>query len=266
LEPVGMMDIDLGGRRALVTGGNTGIGAAIVRQLAQCGASVAINFIADKDAAEALAAAVRQAGAKALTLTADVADPAAVADMFATLDREWNGLDILVNNAGIDGARADGGEADIAAWHRVIEVNLNGSFHCAREALRRMLPQGRGVILNMTSVHEVIPWSGYSAYAASKAGLSMLTRTLAQEAAPHGVRVIALAPGAVRTPINRAVWSDATGLADLRDKIPLGRMADPAEIAGIAAVLVSERASYMTGTTVFVDGGMSDYADFSHGG
>ena len=148
----------------------------------------------------------------------------------------------------------------------VIAVNLEGPFHCAREALRRMLPQGHGVILNISSVHEVIPWSGYSAYAASKAGLSMLTRTLAQEAAPHGVRVLALAPGAIRTGINHSVWEDAHGLADLKSKIPLGRMGRPAEIADMAAVLVSDLAGYVTGTTVFVDGGMSDYAAFSHGG
>jgi NAD(P)-dependent dehydrogenase (short-subunit alcohol dehydrogenase family) len=260
------MKVDLGGRRALVTGGSSGIGAAIAERLAQCGADVAINFVSDPEGAKSVTAAVREAGRRVLALEADVADPQAVGRMFATLEQEWQGLDILVNNAGIDGQRSECSEADITDWHRVIAVNLEGPFHCAREALRRMLPQGHGVILNISSVHEVIPWSGYSAYAASKAGLSMLTRTLAQEAAPHGVRVLALAPGAIRTGINHSVWEDAHGLADLKSKIPLGRMGRPAEIADMAAVLVSDLAGYVTGTTLFVDGGMSDYAAFSHGG
>ena len=261
-----MLSIDLSGRRALVTGGNSGIGAAIVSSLAAAGADVAINYIGHPDAAEAGASAVRAAGPKAMTVAADVSDADAVAAMFARIDAEWGGLDILVNNAGIDGVAAAGADADISAWRRVIEVNLYGAFHCAREALRRMLPQKRGVILNMSSVHEVIPWGTHSSYAASKAGLSMLTRTLAQEAAPSGVRVLALAPGAIKTPINQNVWSDPAGLSDLEAKIPFGRMGDPAEIAQMATVLVSDLASYATGTTVFVDGGMSDYADFAHGG
>jgi len=261
-----MLNIDLSGRRALVTGGNSGIGAAIVTSLAAAGADVAINYLTHPEIAETGAAAVRTAGTRSLTLQADVSDPAAVAAMFAQIDTAWGGLDILVNNAGIDGAAATGAEADLEAWRRVIEINLFGAFYCAREALRRMLPQRRGVILNMSSVHEVIPWSTHSSYAASKSGLSMLTRTLAQEAAPAGVRVLALGPGAIKTPINQNVWSDPAGLRDLASKIPLGRMGETIEIARMAAVLVSDLASYVTGTTVFVDGGMSDYADFSHGG
>jgi NAD(P)-dependent dehydrogenase (short-subunit alcohol dehydrogenase family) len=148
----------------------------------------------------------------------------------------------------------------------VIEVNLLGAFACAREALRRMVAQKGGVILNVSSVHEEIAWSGYSAYAASKAAVGMLAKTLAQEAAPHGVRVLSLAPGAIKTPINRAVWGDPKGLKDLLEKIPLNRMGDPAEIAGMAVVLVSDVASYVTGRTIFVDGGMTDYPDFAHGG
>jgi len=261
-----MLTIDLRGRRALVTGGNSGIGAAIVASLATAGADVAINYLSHSEAAEAGAAGVRQAGGRALTLAADVADSAAVAAMFGRLDAEWGGLDILVNNAGMDGPPMLAAEADLAQWRRVLEVNLIGAFACAQQALQRMLPRQSGAILNMSSVHETIPWSRYSAYAASKAGLAMLTRTLAQEAAPCGVRVVALAPGAIRTPINRAVWSDKAGLADLDAKIPLGRMGTPEEIARLATVLVSDLASYLTGTTVFVDGGMADYADFSHGG
>jgi NAD(P)-dependent dehydrogenase (short-subunit alcohol dehydrogenase family) len=261
-----LLSIDLTGRRALVTGGNSGIGAAIVDALADAGADVAINYVSDPESAEAGAGRVRAAGVRALTLACDVSDAEAVAEMFVRIDAEWGGLDILVNNAGIDGRAMPGAEADLDAWRKVLEVNLFGSFYCAREALRRMLPQRRGVVLNLSSVHEVIPWSGYSAYTASKAGLAMLTRTLAQEAAPSNVRVLAIAPGAIKTSINKSVWGDPEGLADLDRKIPLGRMGDTAEIARMAVVLVSDLASYATGTTVFVDGGMCDYADFSHGG
>ncbi len=135
-----------------------------------------------------------------MAIKADVADPSAVEKMFESIETAWDGIDILVNNAGIDGGRAFGWESIIAAWKKVIEVNLLGAFYCSREALRRMVPQKSGVILTISSVHEEIAWSGYSAYTASKAAVSMLTKTLAQEAAPHGVRVLAVAPGAIKTP------------------------------------------------------------------
>ena len=135
--------------------------------------------------------------------------------MFERMDQTWGGIDILVNNAGIDGEHGFGWETKSEAWRTVIEVNLFGAFYCAREALKRMVPQKSGVVVSITSVHEIIAWSGYSAYTASKAGLGMLSKTLAQEAAPHGVRVLAVAPGAIKTPINRAVWSDRAGLKDL---------------------------------------------------
>ena len=186
--------------------------------------------------------------------------------MFAEIDASFGGIDILVNNAGIDGPRELSWEANLEHWRQVIEVNLFGALHCCREALRRMVPNRTGVILNMTSVHEVIPWSGYSAYSTSKAGLAMLTKTLSQEAGPHGVRVVALAPGAVRTPINESVWKDPASFEDLKEKIPMGRIGDRGEVAAMAAFLVSDMASYVTGTTVVVDGGMTNYASFSHGG
>jgi glucose 1-dehydrogenase len=261
-----MTKIDLTGKRALVTGGSSGIGEAVVAELAQAGADVAINYVSHAEDAEAGAGRVRETGRRALALAADVADAAAVAEMFATIDAEWGGIDILINNAGIDGPRAVSWESDIEAWRKVIDVNLFGAFYCAREALKRMVAQKGGVVLNMTSVHEIVAWGGYSAYATSKAGLSMLTKTLAQEAAPFGVRVLALAPGAIRTPINAAVWQDAAGLADLNTKIAMGRMGERSEIAGMAAMLVSDLASYVTGTTILVDGGLTDYPDFAHGG
>ncbi len=260
------MEVRLTHQRALVTGANSGIGAAIVRELAAAGARVAVNYLMHPEQTTALVDELRAAGAEAFGVLADVADAAQVMAMYDELDRRWGGIDVLVNNAGIDGAPARAWEADPAAWERVLHVNLSGSFLCARAALQRMVAQRSGVILNMSSVHERIPWSGYSAYAASKAGLAMLTQSLAQEAAPHGVRVLALAPGAIRTPINQNVWGNADSLRDLLTKIPLGRMGEPEEVARVATFLVSGMASYMTGSTVFCDGAMTDYPEFAHGG
>ncbi|MGA7122606.1 MAG: glucose 1-dehydrogenase [Polyangiaceae bacterium] len=260
------MNITLDGKRALVTGANSGLGAAITRSLADAGAKVAINYVTHPETAEGLVQAIRQGRGQAIAVQADVSKPKAVDDLFRQMDAAWGGIDILINNAGIDGAPALGWEADVEAWRKVVDVNLFGSFYCAREALKRMVPQKSGVVLNITSVHEKIAWSGYSAYAASKAALGMLTKTLAQEAAPHGVRVLAVGPGAIKTPINRAVWSDPKSLHDLMTKIPLGRLGDPDEIARMVVVLVSDACSYVTGRTIFVDGGMTDYPAFTHGG
>lgn len=260
------VEITLRDRRALVTGANSGLGAAIAAALARAGARVAVNFVTDPAAADQVVGAIRAAGGTAVPIQADVSDPGQVAAMFRAVDEAFGGLDVLVNNAGVDGPRAPTWEADPAAWERVLKVDLFGAFLCAREAARRMVAQRRGVIVNLTSVHEKIPWGGYGAYAAAKAGLSMLTKTLAQEAAPHGVRVVALAPGAIRTPINRAVWEDPAAMQDLLEKIPLGRIGEPEEVARVAAFLASDAASYLTGSTVFVDGAMTDYPDFAHGG
>lgn len=201
-----------------------------------------------------------------MAVQADVGKPEEVERMFHKLDTAWGGIDILVNNAGIDGERAMSWEADLEGWRQVLEVNLFGAFYCAQQALKRMVPQKGGVILNTSSVHEEIAWSGYSAYASSKAALSMMTKTLAQEAAPYGVRVLSIAPGAIKTPINRSVWGDPKGLADLLLKIPLNRVGEPEEVARMCVVLVSDAASYLTGRTVFVDGGMTDYPSFAEGG
>jgi len=260
------MEIRLTGKRALVTGANSGIGRAIARALGAAGARVGVNYVVRPDDAQAVAAEIRAGGTEAVALLADVTDAAQVAAMFREMDRVWGGVDVLVNNAGIDGARGLGWEASEDAWRRVLDINLAGAYRCAREALARMVPQGSGVVVNVTSVHEVIPWTGYSAYAASKAGLSMLTKTLAQEAAAHGVRVVALAPGAIQTPINQDVWGDPAGRADLLSKIPMGRLGQPEELAGLVVVLASDVAGYVTGTTLFADGGMTLYPSFAHGG
>ncbi len=260
------MNIRLDGKRAVVTGGNSGIGEAIAVCLAEAGARVAINYVAQPEAAHSLVQRIQEQRGIAMAVKADVSDPDAIAKMFESIEAAWGGIDILVNNAGIDGDRAFGWETDIAAWRKVIEVNLLGAFYCAREALQRLVPQKSGVILNISSVHEEIAWSGYSAYTASKAAVAMLTKTLAQEAAPHGVRVLSVAPGAIKTPINRSVWGDPGNLQDLLEKIPLKRIGDPEEVARLVVVLASDLASYVTGRTIFVDGGMTDYPDFAHGG
>jgi glucose 1-dehydrogenase len=260
------MDVRLDGRRALVTGANSGIGRAIALALAGSGAKTAINWVAHPEAADEVVHTIEEAGGTALAVRADVSKPDEVAAMFEAVDEAWGGIDVLVNNAGIDGERQLGWEADLEAWRRVLEINLFGAFHCAREALKRMVPQGSGTVLNITSVHEVIAWTGYSAYTSAKAGLSMLTKTLAQEAAAHGVRVLALAPGAIKTPINKSVWSDPTMRADLLEKIPMNRLGEAEEIGRLAVMLVSDVAAYVTATTVFADGGMTDYPDFEKGG
>ena len=249
------MNIRLEGKRALVTGANSGIGAAIALGLADAGAKVAINYVTQPAAADRLVQAIKRRRGEAIAIQADVSDPKAVAKMFRQLDAAWSGIDILINNAGMDGARSLGWDADIAAWRKVIEVNLFGAFYCAREALKRMVPQKRGVVLCTSSVHEEIAWSGHSAYTASKAAVSMLTKTLAQEAAPHGVRVLAVGPGAIKTAINRSVWNNPSRLKDLLGKIPLHRMGEPDDIARAVVFLLSDAASYINGQVLHVDGG-----------
>ena len=260
------MNITLKGKRALVTGGNSGIGAAVVRALADAGAKVAINYLVHPESTQTIIKEIQSKNGEAISIQSDVSDPNAVAQMFEQIDKEWGSMDILINSAGIDGSRAFAWEAEISAWQKVIEVNLLGSFYNSREALKRMIPQKSGVILNVSSVHEIVAWSGYSAYTASKAAIGMMTKTLAQEAAPYGVRVLSIGPGAIKTPINKNVWSDPNSLSDLLEKIPLNRLGEPEDIAQMVVVLVSDVASYITGRTIYVDGGMTDYPDFSHGG
>jgi glucose 1-dehydrogenase len=261
-----MLAIDLNGKRALVTGSSSGLGEAMAHALAQAGAQVAVHDRDKSAACEKVAATLRERGAKAQAFGADISRRDEVDKLFADIQTWCGGLDILINNAGMDGARADCVDSDPAAWEKTIAVDLFGPYYCSRLALKSMLPQGKGVILNITSVHEYIPWDGYSAYTSAKAGLSMMTKTIAQEVADKGVRVLALAPGAIRTPINADVWQNPKGLADLDEKIAMGRMGEPEEIGKVAAFLVSDLASYITGTTLAVDGGMLIYPDFRHGG
>lgn len=262
-----MIEIELRGRKALITGGDSGLGAATAKSLAQAGADVAITYRQQSDAAEQVAAVVRSFGVKAYAFRLDnVSQQEEVEALFRQADRELGGVDILVNNAGTDGARALCADSDIAAWRQVVEIDLLGPYYCARQAVARMREQGRGVIVNTTSVHEFIPWAGYSAYTSAKAALSMFSKTLAQEVAVQGIRVIAIAPGAIKTPINANVWQDPKGLADLDQKIPMGRVGEPDEVGHAIAFLCSDLAGYITGITVPVDGGMLLYPDFRQGG
>ena len=261
-----MIGIDLSGKRALVTGSSSGLGASMALMLAKAGAHVAIHYRHEADSAQRVVQEIAALGGKAQAFGADIADSDAVMKLFASVDQALGGLDILINNAGMDGMRELCVDSDSKHWERTIAVDLLGPYYCAREALKRMIGQKKGVILNITSVHEFIPWEGYSAYTAAKAGLSMLSKTLAQEVAEHNIRVLALAPGAIRTPINASVWQDPSSLQDLDEKIAMGRLGEPEEIAQVAAFLVSDLASYMTGTTVCVDGGMLIYPNFRRGG
>jgi NAD(P)-dependent dehydrogenase (short-subunit alcohol dehydrogenase family) len=260
------MNIQLNNKRALVTGGNSGIGKAISLALANAGAKVAINYITHPEATDEMIKQIEATKGEAIGVKADISDAAAVSSMFDQIKQKWNGIDILVNNAGIDGERQMSWEADLQNWKKVIDINLFGTFYCSREALKYMIPQKSGVVLSISSVHELIAWSGYSAYTTSKAGVGMMTQTLAQEAAPYGVRVLSVGPGAIKTPINKSVWENPKTLQDLLEKIPLNRLGTTEEIAQMVVILVSDAASYVTGRTIFIDGGMTEYPDFSHGG
>ncbi|MBN6740925.1 glucose 1-dehydrogenase [Acidithiobacillus sp. MC6.1] len=261
-----MIYLNLQGKRALVTGASGGLGRAIAETLAAAGAQVAVHYRKGKDEADTVVSCIEKAGGKAQAFQADISDPAAVENLVQQIEAAFGGLDILVNNAGMDGPHALVGEDDPQAWEKVIAVDLMGPYYCARAAIPRMEKNQDGVIINITSVHEFIPWEGYSAYTSAKAGLSMFTKTLAQETADKGIRVVALAPGAIQTPINESVWSDPQSLKDLDKKISMGRLGKPEEIGNVVAFLVSDLASYITGTTLAVDGGMLIYPDFRHGG
>lgn len=256
----------LEGRRALVTGANSGIGRAIALRLAQEGASVVINYRSRPEAAEAVVKEIGEAGAKGIAIEADVSNEQQVDAMFARTAQEFGGLDILVNNAGME-TNHPFLEMPVDAWRQVIEVDLTGAFICAQRAARLMVESGTGgSIVNITSVHQIIPWGGFAHYCAAKAGLDMMTKTAALELATEKVRVNSVAPGAIKTPINQNVWGDPKGLSDLLRKIPTERMGETEEIAKVVAFLCSDEASYITGATLYVDGGMTLYPEFRHGG
>ncbi|MGO8687649.1 MAG: glucose 1-dehydrogenase [Candidatus Dormibacteria bacterium] len=253
----------LEGRRALVTGGSSGIGKATALRLGQEGAAVAVNYFSDRErsAAEAVAAAIDPAGGRAYAVRADVGAEADVVRMVGECRERLGGLDILVNNAGIE-KEVPTLEMPLELWEQVLRTNLTGAFLCLREAGRLMAVQKRGVVVNMSSVHEFIPWPGFAHYCASKGGMKLLTQTVAREWAPLGIRVLAIVPGAIATPINSFVLDDAEARHQVEAEIPLGRFGRPEEIAAAVVWAASDEAGYLTGTTLVVDGGMSTYPRF----
>jgi len=267
------MDGILRGQTAIVTGASSGIGLAVARALARAGAAVTANYRGSADAAGRLVDEIRSTGGRAIAVRADVADE----DEVDTLMRETLGafgrLDILVANAGI---QQDAGfvEMTLDQWNTVIAVNLTGQFLCARAAVRQFLAQpprtdlskARGKIVCMSSVHERIPWAGHVNYAASKGGLKLFMESLAQEVSQLGIRVNSIAPGAIRTPLNRPAWEAPDALQKLLTLIPYGRIGEPEDIAAAAVWLASDESDYVVGTTLFVDGGMSLYPEFRDNG
>jgi glucose 1-dehydrogenase len=252
----------LGGKRVLVTGAYQGIGRAVAERFLEEGCSV---FITDQAPASSLQALERELRekfpGKLASAHLDVANEAEIVDVVQRAARDMGGIDVLINNAGVNHQSASDAY-QMADFDRVLSINLRGAFLCSREALKQFLVQGSGVILNNSSCHEIIPKPEFVAYAISKAGVGSLTRTLALEYAGRGIRVNAVAPGAVLTPLNASWTGDSEKRKNVEDHIPLGRAAEPAEIAGVFAFLASSDARYITGQTLVVDGGLTLYADF----
>jgi glucose 1-dehydrogenase len=250
-------------RRAIVTGASSGIGEATAKRLGAEGASVCVNYYSDheRDSAESVAQAVGAAGGHGIAIQADVGDEQQVASMVARAAKQFGGLDLLVNNAGIE-KQIPLLEMSLDDWDAVIRTNLTGAFLCIREAGKVMADSGGGVIVNMSSVHEFIPWPGFAHYTASKGGMKLLMETAARELAGKKIRVVNIAPGAIVTPINKFVLDDPEAEHAVESEIPLGRMGNPDEIAAAVAWAASDQASYITGTTIVVDGGMSLYPKF----
>ena len=261
------------GQKALVTGANSGIGRGVAVALGQAGADVVVNYVDGDDAADAVVSEIEKAGARAFKFKADVSKEDDVAAMFALVVKQFGTVDILVANAGLqrDSAFKD---MTLDQWNKVISVNLTGQFLCARAAVREFLRRGpvpsvssaTGKIIHMSSVHQEIPWAGHANYATSKGGIKMLMESLAQEVAPHRIRVNGIAPGAIRTPINTAAWKTKQAYDSLMMLVPYGRIGEPEDIARAAVWLASDDSDYVVGTTLFVDGGMTLFPGFATNG
>ena len=263
----------LKGQVALVTGANSGIGRGVALALGKAGANVVVNYVVDDDTAQTVVDEIQGCGVKAIKFKADVSDEDQVAAMFKQAVAEFGTVDILVNNAGLQRDSAFH-EMTLAQWNKVISVNLTGQFLCAREAVREFTRRGvvpsvscaAGKIICMSSVHQEIPWAGHANYATSKGGIKLLMESLAQEVAPLRIRVNAIAPGAIRTPINTSAWNTPDAYQSLMKLVPYGRIGEPEDIARAAVWLASDQSDYVVGTTLFVDGGMTLYPGFATGG
>jgi glucose 1-dehydrogenase len=263
----------LKGQKALVTGANSGIGEAVAIALGQAGADVVVNYFSGDEQADAVVKKIQSYGSNSYAHKANVADEKEVLNMFDTLKKKWGTIDILVNNAGIQ-RDAPIDTMTLDQWNAVISTNLTSQFLCSREAIKEFKRRGvkkevscaAGKIICMSSVHQMIPWAGHVNYAASKGGIHLLMMSLAQEVASHRIRVNAIAPGAIRTHINTDAWSTPEAYQNLMKLIPYKRIGEPEDIGKCAAWLASDHADYITGTTIFVDGGMTLFPGFEAGG
>jgi glucose 1-dehydrogenase len=263
----------LAGQPALVTGANSGIGKAVALGMARAGADVVVNYVTHPETADEVVHEIQAMGRKAIALKADVSKEDEVETMFADAIAHFGTLHIVVSNAGLQRDSAFV-EMTMEQWSTVIGVNLTGQFLCARAAAREFLRRGvvkdvsqaAGKLICMSSVHQQIPWAGHVNYATSKGGIHMMMQSIAQELAPHFVRVNAIGPGAIRTPINTAAWNTPAAYANLMTLVPYKRIGEPDDIAQAAVWLASDASDYVTGTTLFVDGGMTLYPGFATGG
>jgi glucose 1-dehydrogenase len=263
----------LTGQKALVTGANSGIGRAVAIALGQAGADVAVNYVRGDEAAQEVVDTIKSCGCRAIALLADVSKEDQVQAMFKQMFEEFGTIDILVNNAGLQ-QDAPIEEMTMAQWSLVINVNLTGQFLCAREAIKEFKRRGvvpdvsaaAGKIICMSSVHDVIPWAGHVNYASSKGGVMLLMKSMAQECAPWRIRVNSICPGAIRTPINTEAWESPEAYHDLMKLVPYNRIGEPEDIANVTVLLASDMADYITGTNIYVDGGMTLYPGFEAGG
>jgi glucose 1-dehydrogenase len=267
------MSRKLNGQIAIVTGASSGIGAGVAKALAAEGATVVVNYSSSPEKGKKVLDEIQNSGGKGILIKADVSNEKEVVEMFQKTISEFGTVDILVANAGLQ-KDSKFHEMSLAEWNRVIGINLTGQFLCAREAIKEFLRRGvvpsrskaAGKIICMSSVHEVIPWAGHANYAASKGGVMMLMKSIAQEYAPMKIRVNSIGPGAIRTPINHAAWQTPESYNKLLKLIPQKRIGEVEDIGGAAVWLASDDSDYVNGITLFVDGGMLLYPGFEDNG